>query len=134
MKKNILFVCKYNRFRSRIAEAFLKKFSKRFNVRSAGLIKGNPVDKNQVKIAHGFGINIRGKTKGLNVNLLRWADIIIIVADDIPPTIFDKRDRIKIKQWKIKDAKVKDNEKIEKAIKNIKRKVEIFIDDVKKRI
>ena len=48
MTKSILFVCKYNRFRSRVAEAYFKKINKNKNisVKSAGIIKGNlPLDK-----------------------------------------------------------------------------------------
>ena len=49
---NILFVCRYNRFRSRTAEAYFKKINKnkKIKVKSAGIFKGNyPLSPIQVK-------------------------------------------------------------------------------------
>ncbi len=34
---NVLFVCKHNRFRSKVAEAFAKKYIRGINVKSAGV-------------------------------------------------------------------------------------------------
>ena len=67
-KVNILFVCRYNRFRSRIAEAYFNKINKNKNVKakSAGLIKGSPLNPRTVKVAKKFGLDIRGKTQGFN--------------------------------------------------------------------
>jgi len=50
--KKILFVCKYNRFRSKTAEAFfnLLKHNKKIKAKSTGLIKGDyPLDPYQVR-------------------------------------------------------------------------------------
>ncbi len=56
MKKiNILFVCRYNRFRSRVAEAYFKKINKNFKVKSAGLFKGRPLSPKTIKEAKKFG-------------------------------------------------------------------------------
>ena len=89
-KKNILFICKYNRFRSRIAEAYFKKINinPSVKIKSAGIVRGSPLDKKQVKIARGFGLDISGKPKGLTTELLKWQNIIVIVADDVPKELF----------------------------------------------
>ena len=102
----ILFVCKYNRFRSKIAEAYFKKINKNVKIASAGLIKGFlPLDKDQVKTARRFNINIIGKPKTLSMDLLKKQDKIIIIADDIPRSIFNyKWYRDKIVIWKIRDV------------------------------
>jgi len=92
MKTNILFVCRYNRFRSRVAEVYFKKINKNKNisVKSAGLIQGRPLDKTQVTMASSkkFGIDIRGKPQGLSSKLMIWQNTTIIVADDVPPQVF----------------------------------------------
>ena len=118
----ILFVCKYNRFRSRIAETYLKKINKKIKVSSAGLIKGFlPLDKNQIKTAKKFGLDIKGNPKTISMNLLKEQDKIIVIANDIPKTIFDyKWYKNKITIWGIRDVlrgdDMKGNERIVKSI------------------
>jgi len=106
---NILFVCKYNRFRSRVAEAYFKKINKNkdINIKSAGVIKGNPVNELSAKIARKFKINIKGKTKGLTPKILEWQNMIVIVADDVPASIFsnNKKYSKKVIVWKIADVR-----------------------------
>lgn len=108
MKKvNILFVCKYNRFRSRIAKAYFDKINKNRNFKSdsAGVIKGKPIDKKEAFFAKRYGLDISGNTKGLSADILSKTDILVIVADDVPKTIFKLRGRypMKVISWKIKD-------------------------------
>lgn len=135
-KTNILFVCKYNRFRSRIAEAYFNKINKnkRIKAKSAGLIKGNQLDKNQIKLAKEFGLNIRGKTQGLNIKILKWQDTIIIVANDVPPSIFSNNKKYgkKVIVWKIPDNLKTEKETINKVIKPIINKVDILNKQLKK--
>ena len=53
MKKDIskiLFICRHNRFRSKIAEGYFNKINKNVKVKSAGIFIGNPLDKTQTKI------------------------------------------------------------------------------------
>ncbi len=127
----ILFVCKYNRFRSRVAEAYFKKINKNKKIKaeSAGIIRGQyPLSSVQVKIAKEYGLNIEGKPKSLNINQLNSANKIIVVADDIPRIVFNyPRFKNKLIMWKIKDewdGNAKNNRKIiEQIIKNVKRLV-----------
>ena len=91
-KKNILFVCKWNRFRSKIAEAFFNKYNRNENykARSAGVVRGHlPLNKNEVSGAKKFGINLGERPRGLTSELMGWQDIIIIVANDVPGILFE---------------------------------------------
>ncbi len=123
----ILFVCKYNRFRSRIAESYFNKINKNKKIKavSAGLIKGKPTPVKTIKTAKSFGISIKGGTKPLDESLLESKELkyIIITADDVPRDIF-RRFNKKIILWKIKDASTKRQEDVKNRIKKIMRKVE----------
>jgi len=126
---NILFVCKYNRFRSRVAEAYFKKINKdeSINASSGGIIKGFlPLDKDEVRVAKNFGISILGKPRALSVELLKSQDKIIVVANDVPKKVFSYGAyKNKVEIWKIPDAnegKTQDkrlSEIIEKIIKKV---------------
>lgn len=127
-KINILFVCKYNRFRSRVAEAYFKKINKNKNIKakSAGVIKGNPVSGLSVKTAKKFGLNIKGETKGLTTKILELQSITVIVADDVPASIFcnNKRYCKKTIVWKIADAR--------ESERNVKGKIQVINQITKK--
>ena len=133
---NILFVCRYNRFRSRIAEAYFKKVnkSKRIKVKSAGLIKGNSLSKFTVEIAKNLGLDIKGKVKGLSSKLMSWQNLTVIVADDVPPEVFEKNKQYgkKVIIWKIKDVKYVQTGEIKKLAKIIMKKVDILNKDLEK--
>lgn len=135
MKRNILFICKYNRFRSKIAEAIFKKLNKNRNnrVKSAGIIKGNPIDTIQKNLGLRFRINIKNPTRGVSSKLLAWSDIIVIVADDVPISLFIKSKKYgkKLIIWKIQDTKSDDKKEIEKVIKIIEKRVKLFIKNLK---
>jgi protein-tyrosine-phosphatase len=127
----ILFVCKYNRFRSRVAEAAFKKLNKnkKITAESAGLIKGHyPLSELQVRLARKFGLNINGKPKGVSAEKLDNADKIIIVADDVPKIIFNYPSYIKkVEVWNVKDewfGNIKNNES---TIKEIIKRVESLV-------
>jgi len=121
--KNILFVCKWNRFRSKIAENYFNKKNKNKNIKSksAGLFKGFlPLDRYQIDLAKKFGIKLAGKPQAISYELLKWQDIIVIISDDIPKSIFkDKRRKKKIFIWKFKDVKYGDVNGTKKLINNI---------------
>ncbi|MFW5847034.1 MAG: hypothetical protein ACOCUU_02630, partial [Nanoarchaeota archaeon] len=76
-------------------------------VKSAGLFPGNIKTESfqkRVKIFSKLGIDINGKIKPITTHLLRWQDMIIIVADDVPPSLFkNKMYNNKVIVWKIKD-------------------------------
>ena len=117
---NILFICKWNRFRSKFAEAYFKKINrnKRIKVKSVGLIEVNvplrPGEKLRNKyIKKNFGLVLSTKSKGINVKTLEWADKIFIVADDVPKDILFSHWRWKDKftVWDIEDEPLGTNNK-----------------------
>jgi len=131
MKKiNILFVCRYNRFRSRVALAYFNKVNKNKNVKakSAGLIKGNPLSPFTIGVAKELGLDIKGKTQGLSSKLMAWQNVTVMVADDVPPQVFDKNKRYgkKVIVWKIKDIAENNKLAIKKIIKSIMVRVDIL--------
>ena len=129
--KRILFVCKYNRFRSRVAETYFKKINKNKNIRvtSAGLIKGClPLDKSQIKAAGEYGIKLAEKPRTMSMNFLDEQDKIIIVANDIPKIVFNYPPyKKKIEIWKIPDNLKSGVEKDKKIVRMIKRKVDSLV-------
>lgn len=131
MKKNILFICKYNRFRSKIAEAAFEKLdkNKKYNVKSAGIIKGFPISKEIISEAEENGLKVKGKPKGISTDLLKWSDLVIITADDVPVYIFPKKYTKNLIIWKIRDVNG-DKESINEIIKIIKKKVEKLIGEL----
>lgn len=129
-KKTILFVCKHNRFRSKVAEAFFNKFNKNVNYAavSAGLIPGTyPLDETQVRIAKEFGIKLSGRPKPITTDLLKKINLMIIVADNVPAEIFNnqKYGRKEI-VWSIGDDYTGRNEDISNIINKIRKKVKDF--------
>ncbi len=128
MKKNILFVCRYNRFRSRIAESYFKKINKnkKIRVKSAGLIKGEGLSKEGIITAKKFGLNIKGKVQGLSSSVMAWQNITIIVADDVPQSVFTKNKKYgkKVIVWKIRDVNERKKRTADKIIKEIIKKVD----------
>lgn len=133
MNMNILFVCKHNAFRSKIAESFFNKLNKNRNikVKSAGIMRGMRISKYIIETAKNFGIKIKGKPRGISSELLKWQDMIVIVADDVPPEIFYYRMKYgkKLIVWKIPDTESDNVEEIKRIIFEIKLKIQGLIKD-----
>ena len=121
---NILLVCKFNRFRSKIAEAFFKKFTD-YNVKSAGIIKGPPIDDEILRCAHKFGLKLTRTIRALDWSMLKWQDVIIIVANNVPKKFFEDIRLVKdVRVWQIPDTiGIEDRMDV---IKLIKEKVKRF--------
>ena len=141
MKKRILFVCKHNLFRSQVAESFFNELNKnkKYIADSAGLIKWDKKDskgdtsyKAEKKATEKKGIILNRNSKGLGSSMLKHTDILVIVADDVPVSIFKKADYFKGKiiVWKTRDVREndKDKEKIAfRSVKFIEKKVKKFV-------
>jgi protein-tyrosine-phosphatase len=126
----ILFICKYNAFRSRIAEEYFNKINKnqKIKVISRGFIYGGDADIEQQKLAKEIlGINIAKRNPlQLTLNDLKTSDLVIIVADDIPKKMFNYKLGVFVKKivfWNIKDEQNRNIKNIKKIILKIKRKV-----------
>jgi protein-tyrosine-phosphatase len=135
---NILFVCKYNRFRSRVAETYFNKINKNKNIHvfSGGILPGHyPLDKGEVSIAMENGIKLEGKPKGISTDLLRKIDLVIIVANNVPRSIFNYNGFVgKTIVWKVKDlADVESKALIEKRVKKIMKKVRKLVKKLENR-
>lgn len=133
---NILFVCKYNRFRSRIAEAYFKKINKNKKIKaeSAGIFQGGyPLDAQQVRLCKKEGVNINGKPRGISTDLLKKTDVVIIVSDNVPKSLFVFKEKYprKVIVWKIQDEQNGNERNIIKIINLIKKKVEKLVEELK---
>jgi protein-tyrosine-phosphatase len=139
-KVNILFVCKYNIFRSKVAEAYFKKINKnkKFKAKSAGIFSGAKKKRDIIAECKELGLRIKGKPKGVSIKLLEWMDILVIVADDVPKEIF-KYNGIypkKTLQWEIRDVFSIDEDipaKRKRAIQAIKKEVGNLVKNLEER-
>ncbi|MFH1662288.1 MAG: hypothetical protein ABIA02_04290 [Candidatus Falkowbacteria bacterium] len=117
----ILFVCKNNQFRSKVSEAFFKKLNKnkKHKVKSAGIIdnRGRYYNKN---VAKKYGVKCKGEPTPLSYGALRWADLVIITASNIPKRTLRIDDKgkynYKLKKWNAKDVYDGDKKKVEKTL------------------
>ena len=131
----ILFICKHNRFRSRVANSYFNKINKnkKYKSKGAGICPDNsPLNKDEVNISKELGVNIAGKPKQIDNKLIKWQDKIIIVADDVPKNKIKNNNKYNIEVWKIKDVDdAKDIKKaIKIAVKKIMKKVEKFVGEL----
>tara|TARA_Y100000310_G_scaffold343080_1_gene449101 strand:- start:2268 stop:2678 length:411 start_codon:yes stop_codon:yes gene_type:complete len=133
----ILFICRHNRFRSKVAEAYFKKINKNRNLKSesAGIFIGSyPFDKDELKIEKKLGIKIKGKPRGISTKLLRWQDLIVAITDDLPKGLFNYESyKNKVVVWKFPDNISGKKRDIEKTIKGIMKKVENFVKKLEKK-
>lgn len=133
---NILFICKYNAFRSRIAEEYFRKINRNPNIKTAsrGIIMGGNSDSDQQGIAKKLlGINIaKRKPMPLTLQELIKADKIIVVANDVPEIIFNYQNaplQKKLVIWKIKDEQKRNKNNIKNIALQIKDKVEELVEN-----
>lgn len=129
----ILFICKHNRFRSKVAEALFKKYNKNkaISAESAGthLDKKRPCVAQNVKRAlKRFGVRkVDSKPRKLTKAILKKADLIVIVADNVQLRVKGKR----IENWKISDTSSHDYPGILKRVFRIDKKVRVLVRKLK---
>lgn len=130
----ILFICKYNRFRSQIAETYFRKINRNKNIKSssAGIIIGVPIANSVKQTARKLGFAVNGKPKGIQESLLRELDVLVIVANNVPPSLFKGLVK-KVIVWKIPDTTQGNYEEIERISRNIMRKVEGLVSGLEKK-
>ena len=127
----ILFICKYNAFRSRIAEEYFKRINKNNKIQaiSRGFIMDGKADNEQRRLAKNIlGINIAKRNPlPIKVQDLIGADLIVVVANDIPKIMFNYglvSLKNKIIFWNVKDEQKRNKKNIKKIIFTIKKKVD----------
>lgn len=130
----LLFICKYNVFRSRISEEYFRKINRnrKIEVLSRGIIMGGKPDDEQIEIPRkilGVQINKR-KPIPIAKKDLQEADLIIIVADDVPKLLFNYHSGTlyeKIRVWKLKDETHGNKKNIQRITLEIKDKIEKLV-------
>ena len=131
----ILFICKYNRLRSKIAEAMFNLHNKNKvnEAKSAGVrtffLSPFIVEKAK-KVLEQRGAKVESDAS-LMVNdyLIKWADKIIIVANDIQIKDFPKE---KISVWEVEDLDEKEDKQVMLKIDEIESKVKGLLEQLDK--
>jgi protein-tyrosine-phosphatase len=127
-KMKILFICRHNVFRSRVAEEYMKKISKH-EISSGGLIKFNgnlhPI---QEEVCKEFGLILPNQSKALSVENLKDQDLVVIVADDVPKGLINEWyvPKDKLRRWEISDVYPHNmnKEEAKKVVEEIIKKVD----------
>ncbi|PIN77996.1 hypothetical protein COV15_00635 [Candidatus Woesearchaeota archaeon CG10_big_fil_rev_8_21_14_0_10_34_12] len=130
----IVFVCKHNRFRSKVAETIFNKLNKNKSVmaESAGLVPDSAhpyVAESVIKIMDEMGYKVGGKPRQLTRGLLEGFDMLVIVANDIDKQFFHDFSG-KILQWDIPDCDQADEKRIREIIDKIEGKVRGFVESL----
>ncbi len=140
----ILFVCKYNRFRSRVAEAYFNKINKNPNLKagSAGVIQGwFPIDMNEAEVAREFDLDIVGQPRAMSTELLGQQNKVVIVASNVPVSLFERvmiaddtplyfKTGSNLIIWNIPDEEKGNRENIRNIIKLIMSNVDKLVKEV----
>ena len=128
--KKVLFICKHNRFRSKVAEALFKRYNKNKKIKAESCgtnLDYIPVAKNVVKALKEFGVNkVNRHPRKINNKLINNSDLIIIVANNVSRGIF-KKFRKKIIVWKISDTSQDNYKGILKRVKLIEKRIKKLI-------
>lgn len=130
----ILFICKWNRFRSKVAEAFFLRMNKnkKIKVESAGIYlwKRPYVASNVLREMEKRGCRIKNKkSRKLTNKILQEVDIAVIVANNVSKQkIKELGYKGKILVWKIKDCSQNDVKSIVKRIDDIEKRVGKLVD------
>jgi protein-tyrosine-phosphatase len=132
----ILFLCKHNRFRSKVAEAIFNKLNKdkKIKVDSAGLLidQARPfVAENVVKVMKEKDYNVFGIPRQVTINNINDFDILIIVADNVSPEFFSEF-KGRIIHWNIPDCDEKDFPRIKEIVREIEKKVQGLVSELGK--
>ncbi len=133
MVVRILFICKYNAFRSKVAENYFRKINKNKSVRvaSAGFIDGGGADQTQRAVAKRLlGVDISGKMRHLSLKLIREQDLVVVVAKDVPRVMFNHSEgygKTKFIYWGVKDEQLQNRRNVEKIVRKIKKRVEKLV-------
>lgn len=132
---NILFICRFNKFRSKLAEAFFKKYTKKHSAKSAGIIKGSAVDGPIIACGKRNGVTVKGTSKNITVPLLRWHDMMVIVADDVPRSLFADNVTVQgrqLRHWKIPDTSDNNTKEMDRIAKMIEKKILRLVAELEK--
>lgn len=125
----VLFICKHNRFRSKVAEVLFRYYNKNKNnvARSRGIIKDILAAQSVVGVMKQRGIPLKDRiSRKVSNGDIRWADLIIVVADNA-----DRKFNKKTIVWKISDVNQKDVEGIERRVDIVEKRIKNLISMLK---
>jgi protein-tyrosine-phosphatase len=130
----LLFVCKYNRFRSKVAECIFNALNvdKNVHAESAGLLMDASrqyIEKNVLKIMNEKGYKLRGMPRQLTSRLVKDFDVVVIVADNVNKEFFADF-KGKIIKWKISDCKACELGRILEIVDEIEDKVKRLLTNI----
>ena len=133
--KKILFICKHNRFRSKVAETFFNKLNKNKKIRAfsrgIGLDKdGRQVAPNVQRALRVLGIKkVDTRPRKFTSADFKKADLIVNVANDVklPKNLIAGK---RVLNWKVSDTSQEDYPGILKREKIIRKKVKGLIKDI----
>lgn len=133
----ILFICKYNRLRSKIAESLFRYHDKdkKHEIKSAGMrsyfLSPYIVEKAK-KMLEQRGARVEDESSNMiNDYLIKWADKIIVVANDVDFKLFPKS---KTEVWEVEDIAEKEDKIVSLKIDEIEQKVIKLIEKLNKNV
>ncbi len=124
----VLFICKYNRFRSKVAEAIFNKFSLDKS-ESAGLFmdKEHPyIEESVLNLMKEKGYFLFGKPRKVNKKIIERTDLVVIVADNVDESLFSSFGK-KVIKWDISDCDASNFNCIRNSINEIERRVKSLL-------
>lgn len=133
---DILFICKHNRFRSKVAEALFNKLIKKRRMKNIrAFSRGTELDKERMYIApevkralRKFGVRkVDNEPRKLTKSMIKRADIIIIAADNADVKASGKR----IIKWRISDTSQDNYKEILRRTKDIEKRVKKLVNLLK---
>ena len=129
--KNILFVCVENAGRSKMAEAFFKKFAKnRFNVLSAGTFPSSNLNPIVVSVMEEIGIDLKNQNPQLlSSSMIENSNKTVNMGcmdKESCPSLFVKD----VENWNIDDPKGKSIEDVRKIRDQIEKDVLNLLDSL----
>ncbi|MEK6858742.1 MAG: hypothetical protein AABX53_02410 [Nanoarchaeota archaeon] len=131
----LLFICKHNRFRSKVAEALFNKYSLgQHQAKSAGIKLDAffPYVAASVKnVLREYGIiDVADAPALVSRNLISWAERVIVVADNVDISVFP---RDKTQRWSITDCSQDDVSAIKLRVRDIDGRVRDLLKGITKR-
>ena len=130
----VLFICKHNKFRSKVGEAIFNKLNKNKKIisESAGIIGSeHKTPESVVKILKEKGYRVsRMNAKRVDSAKINNYNLLIIVADNVNPLFFKESFKGKIIWWKISDCIDTDIEGIKKRVDEIEKKVRELVKEL----
>lgn len=131
---NILFVCKHNRFRSKVAEAIFNSLvngKARAESRGLFLDEIRPyVEESVINVMKDKGYEISGKPKQLGFQEMKNFDVLAVISNGIEKEFFDNFKK-KILIWNISDTDAKDIVRIKEIVNEIELKIKDLILELK---